>query len=130
MINVLIVDDDAMVAELNKCYLNQISGFSCYATVPTLQQARNLLMQPDCEIDLVLLDIYMQQDNGLDLLPTIREFSEHTDVIIISSASDVYTIKKSAALWRGGLPDQTVPVCAFRAGADSLPGRSQSAQAP
>ncbi len=34
MINVLIVDDDAMVAELNKSYLNQVSGFSCYATVP------------------------------------------------------------------------------------------------
>ncbi|WP_304163449.1 two-component system response regulator DcuR [Lonsdalea britannica] len=95
MINVLIVDDDAMVAELNKCYLNQVSGFNCYATVSTLQQARNLLMQPGCEIDLVLLDIYMQQDNGLDLLPAIREFSEHTDVIIISSASDVYTIKKA-----------------------------------
>ncbi|ATA26028.1 two-component system response regulator DcuR [Brenneria goodwinii] len=95
MINVLIVDDDAMVAELNKSYLNQISGFSCYATVPTLQQARNLLMQADSGIDLVLLDIYMQQDNGLDLLPTIREFSEKTDVIIISSASDVSSIKKA-----------------------------------
>ncbi|MCW2476483.1 MULTISPECIES: two-component system response regulator DcuR [unclassified Symbiopectobacterium] len=95
MINVLIVDDDAMVAELNRSYLSQVPGFNCYATVPTLQQARNLLMQPDSEIDLVLLDIYMQQDNGLDLLPTIREFSEQTDVIIISSASDVYTIKKA-----------------------------------
>ncbi|MFC3393904.1 two-component system response regulator DcuR [Brenneria rubrifaciens] len=95
MINVLIVDDDAMVAELNKSYLNQVAGFSCYATVPTLQQARNLLMQPNSEIDLVLLDIYMQQDNGLDLLPIIREVSEKTDVIIISSASDVYTIKKA-----------------------------------
>ncbi|SUG50059.1 two-component response regulator [Salmonella enterica subsp. arizonae] len=28
MINVLIVDDDAMVAELNRRYVAQISGFS------------------------------------------------------------------------------------------------------
>ncbi len=95
MINVLIVDDDAMVAELNKCYLNQVSGFRCLASVSTLQQAKTLLTQPDNAIDLVLLDIYMQQDNGLDLLPTIRAFSEQTDVIVISSASDVSTVKKA-----------------------------------
>ncbi len=95
MINVLIVDDDAMVAELNKCYLEQVDGFHCLACVSTLQQAQALLTGPDHHIDLVLLDIYMQQDNGLDLLPTIRAFSEQTDVIIISSASDVPTVKKA-----------------------------------
>jgi len=95
MINVLIVDDDAMVAELNKCYLEQVDGFHCLASVSTLQHAQRLLTEPDHPIDLVLLDIYMQQDNGLDLLPTIRAFSEQTDVIIISSASDVPTVKKA-----------------------------------
>ncbi|MEA7604782.1 hypothetical protein ONJ17_26780, partial [Salmonella enterica subsp. enterica serovar Agona] len=30
MINVLIVDDDAMVAELNRRYVAQISGFHCW----------------------------------------------------------------------------------------------------
>ncbi|MEA9391301.1 two-component system response regulator DcuR [Acerihabitans sp. TG2] len=95
MINVMIVDDDAMVAELNKCYLEQVAGFRCLYSVSTLQQAQRLLTEPDHPIDLVLLDIYMQQDNGLDLLPTIRAFSEQTDVIIISSASDVPTVKKA-----------------------------------
>ncbi len=40
MINVLIVDDDPMVAELNKYYLSQVGGFHCQATVATLSQAR------------------------------------------------------------------------------------------
>ncbi|MCX2958789.1 MAG: two-component system response regulator DcuR, partial [Serratia symbiotica] len=31
MINVLIVDDDLRVAELNKYYLSQVSGFQCKA---------------------------------------------------------------------------------------------------
>jgi two-component system response regulator DcuR len=95
MINVLIVDDDAMVAELNRCYLAQVPGFTCYACVPTLQQARNMVIQHGAAIDLVLLDVFMQQDNGLDLLPVLHEFSEQTDVIIISSASDVNNIKKA-----------------------------------
>jgi YesN/AraC family two-component response regulator len=43
----------------------------------------------------VLLDIYMQQENGLDLLPGLRELGEKTDVIIISSASDVNTVQKA-----------------------------------
>ena len=95
MINVLIVDDDAMVAELNQRYLEQVDGFRCLASVSTLQQAQTLITGADQPIDLVLLDIYMQQENGLDLLPTLRAVSEQTDVIIISSASDVPTVKKA-----------------------------------
>lgn len=95
MINVLIVDDDPMVAELNKYYLSQVSGFHCQATVATLSQARALLADASVSIDLVLLDIYMQQENGLDLLPGLRELGEKTDVIIISSASDVNTVQKA-----------------------------------
>ncbi|EFE94926.1 two-component system response regulator DcuR [Serratia odorifera] len=95
MINVLIVDDDPMVAELNKYYLSQVSGFHCQATVATLAQARALLTDASTSIDLVLLDIYMQQENGLDLLPALRELGEKTDVIIISSASDVDTVQKA-----------------------------------
>ena len=37
----------------------------------------------------------MQQENGLDLLPGLRELGEKTDVIIISSASDVNTVQKA-----------------------------------
>jgi len=43
----------------------------------------------------VLLDVYMQQDNGLDLLPIIRATGRPIDVIMISSASDAATIQTS-----------------------------------
>ncbi|SUH40328.1 two-component response regulator [Salmonella enterica subsp. enterica] len=42
MINVLIVDDDAMVAELNRRYVAQISGFHCCGTASTLEKAKSL----------------------------------------------------------------------------------------
>ena len=64
MINVLIVDDDAMVAELNRCYVTQIEGFTCTGVASTLQQAKDLVLNSQHPIDLILLDVYMQQRTG------------------------------------------------------------------
>lgn len=49
----------------------------------------------DLEIDLVLLDVYMQQDSGLDLLPAIRASGRAIDVIMITSAADAATVQAS-----------------------------------
>ncbi|OON41386.1 two-component system response regulator DcuR [Izhakiella australiensis] len=94
MINVLVVDDDAMVAELNRCYIAQIPGFTCCGVASTLQQARQWLHEGS-NLDLVLLDIYLHQESGLDLLPEIRSARSSLDVIIISSAADAQAIKTS-----------------------------------
>lgn len=95
MINVLIVDDDAMVADLNRLYVNRVEGFSCCGVASTLNQAEAIINNPNQPVDLVLLDVYMQQDNGLDLLPIIRASGRPIDVIMISSASDATTIQTS-----------------------------------
>ena len=95
MINVLIVDDDAMVADLNRLYVNRVEGFSCCGVASTLNQAEAVINNPSQPVDLVLLDVYMQQDNGLDLLPIIRASGRPIDVIMISSASDAATIQTS-----------------------------------
>lgn len=42
MINVLIIDDDAMVAELNRRYVAQIPGFQCCGTASTLEKAKEI----------------------------------------------------------------------------------------
>ncbi|NUU66299.1 two-component system response regulator DcuR [Enterobacteriaceae bacterium BIT-l23] len=95
MINVLIVDDDAMVAELNRCYVARVQGFHCCGVASNLDQAREMLNDPALAVDLVLLDVYMQQDSGLDLLPDIRATGRPVDVIMISSASDSATVQTS-----------------------------------
>ncbi|EFZ57197.1 transcriptional regulatory protein dcuR domain protein [Escherichia coli LT-68] len=60
MINVLIIDDDAMVAELNRRYVAQIPGFQCCGTASTLEKAKEIIFNSDTPIDLILLDIYMR----------------------------------------------------------------------
>ncbi|MCZ4216352.1 two-component system response regulator DcuR, partial [Escherichia coli] len=56
MINVLIIDDDAMVAELNRRYVAQIPGFQCCGTASTLEKAKEIIFNSDTPIDLILLD--------------------------------------------------------------------------
>lgn len=93
MIHVLIVDDDAMVADLNRQYIDRVEGFFCCGIATSLAQAEAVLHSHGRQVDLILLDVYMQRDNGLSLLPAIRASGRKTDVIMITSASDATTIQ-------------------------------------
>jgi CitB family two-component system response regulator MalR len=86
MIKVLIVDDDPMVAEFNKRYLQEVKGFSLAGIVHTVKTAMEFLENE--QVDLILLDVYMPGGNGLELLRFIREQSIATDVILITAAAD------------------------------------------
>lgn len=86
MINVLIVEDDPMVAEINKRYLRDIKGFHLSGIVHTVKDAIDFLNKE--EIDLILLDVYMPGGNGLLLLKYIREHHLEIDVILITAAGE------------------------------------------
>ncbi|AJE53174.1 MULTISPECIES: two-component system response regulator DcuR [Paenibacillus] len=93
MINVLIVEDDPMVAEFNRKYMEQVEGFQCGGWASSVEEAKKYLAEQ--AIDLILLDVYMQESNGLDLLSFIREAGVNVDVIVISAASDMSSVKKA-----------------------------------
>ncbi|HSU80078.1 MAG TPA: response regulator [Candidatus Angelobacter sp.] len=93
MIRVMIVEDDPMVAEFNKRYLEQVQGFTLVGKAATVGEAIRLIEK--MEVDLILLDIFMPGKQGLDLLTYLREKEKETDVIIISAASDMERIKKA-----------------------------------
>ena len=92
MINVMIVEDDPMVAEFNRRYLEQIEGFQLIASVRSADEALQCLEKQ--KIDLLLLDIAMPGMTGVELLERIRMTGHDVDVIIVSAASDIPTIKK------------------------------------
>jgi response regulator of citrate/malate metabolism len=91
MINVLIVDDDPMVAEFNKQYLKKIAGFILVGIAHSVNEATKIINNQ--KVDLVLLDIYMPGENGLTLLSKIRKEKKELDVILITAASDVDKIQ-------------------------------------
>lgn len=91
MIKVIIVDDDPMVAEFNKKYLELVEGFELLAMAHSADEALSILNQQDA--DLILLDIFMPGMNGLELLTQIRKVGKGVDVIIVTAACDNISIK-------------------------------------
>ncbi len=91
MIKVLIVEDDPMVAELNRRYVERVEGFLFYGIVRNGEEALATLRAKN--IDLVLLDIFMPNMNGLELLSAIRQQEYSVDVIVVSAARDNQSIQ-------------------------------------
>jgi len=92
LINILIVEDDPMVAELNRQYIEMVDDFCVRHILHTANEAISFL--DSCEVDLVLLDLFMPGMNGLELLKQIREKGKGVDVLVVSAACDNDTIMK------------------------------------
>ncbi|MBD3107079.1 response regulator [Bacillus sp. AGMB 02131] len=93
MIEVLIVDDDPMVSEINKSYLEQVDGYHLKGTASSVKEAIRFIEKNT--VKLILLDIFMPETEGIQLLIKIREMQKDIDVILITAASDMRTIHKA-----------------------------------
>ncbi|MFJ8356639.1 response regulator [Bacillus paramycoides] len=93
MIKVLIVEDDPMVAMLNTHYLEQVGGFELVHAVNSVKEAIEVLEKS--RVDLVLLDIFMPEETGFELLMHIRNQEKEIDIIMISAVHDMGSIKKA-----------------------------------
>ncbi|MDW7673165.1 MAG: response regulator [Bacillota bacterium] len=92
-IKILIVEDDPMVMQVNKQYVDEIEGFELIATAESgreaIQQVK--IHQPQ----LVILDVYLPDLDGVQTLQEIRKLNMPTDVIMVTAAKDVDTIQKA-----------------------------------
>ncbi|GAB2614280.1 response regulator [Kribbella endophytica] len=100
MIRVLVVDDDFMVARLHSNVVARHPGFEIVGAARTGGDALSAVraLRPD----LVLLDIYLPDMSGLDVLWRFRESAVDypVDVIVISAARDLETLRTAL---RGGV---------------------------
>ncbi|MBD0383341.1 response regulator [Paenibacillus sedimenti] len=92
MVRVVLIEDDPMVLEVNKQFVEQVPGFEIVGTASNgldgIEKVRSL--QPD----LVFLDIYMPGQNGTEVLQQIRNEQLATDAIVITAASDIPTVQR------------------------------------
>ena len=96
MIRVVLVDDDPMIAELNRIYVERVAGFKVVASARSAEDGLQALKtQP---ADLVLLDIFMAGRTGMDLMAEIRQLNLDVDVIFVTAARDAKTIGKALKL--------------------------------
>jgi response regulator of citrate/malate metabolism len=93
MIRVLIVDDDFMVAKVHAGFVAALDGFEVVGTASTGEQALAEITRLDP--DLVLLDVYLPDMTGLEVLRRLRAGGSPVDVIVISAARDVDSIRSA-----------------------------------
>jgi response regulator of citrate/malate metabolism len=93
VIQVLVVDDDFMVARLHSSVVARQPGFEVVGAARTGADA--LTAVRSLRPDLVLLDIYLPDMSGLEVLRRFRESSADypVDVIVISAARDLETLR-------------------------------------
>jgi two-component system, CitB family, response regulator len=93
MIQVLIVEDDIRNAEINKRFIEKVDGYEAAGIATDGRQAMDLLeiLSPD----LVLLDLYVPDVHGFDLLRHIKINYMQTDVIMITAAKELNTVREA-----------------------------------
>lgn len=93
-LRVLVVDDDFRVAALHASYVEEVPGFTA---LPPIHDAR-VVPRAVAELkpDLLLLDVYLPQGSGLDLLASLD-----VDAFVLSAATEVDAVR--TAIRRGAL---------------------------
>ncbi|MCE6995738.1 response regulator [Saccharothrix sp. S26] len=98
MIRVLVVDDDFMVAKVHSGYVARTPGFEVVGVAHNGADAVRLVRE--LRPDLVLLDVYLPDVDGLAVLRELRGLADDVDVIVITAATDVETVRSAM---RGGV---------------------------
>ncbi len=96
MYEVLIVEDDPMVAMINKQYVSQNPHFHVTGICKDGLSAFEYLQNNT--VHLVILDVYMPRNDGMTLLQKIRENHFPVSVIMVTAANDSATIEEALRL--------------------------------
>lgn len=102
-IRVLIVEDDPMVMEINAEFVLKLAGFVLAGKAFTAKEALSLIKEVHPQ--LVLLDYFLPDMNGLSLLQQIRNEKYPVDVILLTANREPQHIQE---IFRSGVVDYIV----------------------
>jgi two-component system CitB family response regulator len=91
---VLIVDDDFKVAQIHRGFVERVPGFEVVGEAHSGHLA--LTLADELRPDLILLDIYLPDMSGLDVLRQLR--GRNFDVITLSASRDPETLRDALRL--------------------------------
>lgn len=89
-LRVLVVDDDFMVAEIHRRFVEQVDGFRAVGVARTGAEA--LTAARELRPQLILLDVYLPDMTGLDVLQRLRSGGDGVGVIMITAARELDTV--------------------------------------
>lgn len=98
MIRTLIVDDDFMVAEIHREFTRRVPGFVVVGIAHSAAEALEAI--EEAHPDLVVLDVYLPDRSGLEVLEEVRRTHAGTDVIMVTAAKEMASVQQAM---RGGV---------------------------
>lgn len=90
-LRVLVVDDDFMIAKLHGKFIASQKGYQLVGTAHSFEEAHTMMDM--VEPDLLLLDVYLPDRSGIELLKTIRMQNRRCDVILITAAKELEIVE-------------------------------------
>lgn len=87
---VLIVEDDPMVRTINKGYLKKIDSHVMIYEASDVETAQRILEKES--VDLILLDVYLGEGSGPDLLTWVRMEAIDVEVVLITADNSYETV--------------------------------------
>jgi response regulator of citrate/malate metabolism len=115
LLEVVIVEDNQKVSRTHQAFVEKVSGFEVTGIANTIAEARLLL--ETLEPDLILLDIYFPESNGIEFLRELRANHHSTDVILITAAREVEMLHSAL---QGGAFDYMIKPVFFERFQESL----------
>lgn len=95
MIRTLVVEDDVRIAEAHQAFVSRVPGFEVVGVAYAGGEAlRMLATRP---VELVLLDFYLPDMGGLDVCRAIRTAGHGADIIAVTSARDLATVRAAVS---------------------------------
>lgn len=94
MIRVLVVDDDFRVARIHAASVDRVAGFTCVGEAHTAAEARRAIAE--LHPDLLLLDIYLPDEDGVTLLRSLHALGHSApDCIMVTAARDLQMVRSA-----------------------------------
>lgn len=128
-IHTLIVEDDPVLAEAHRAFTERVPGFAVAGVALLGTDALRLVATRP--VDVLLLDVNLPDLNGIELCRTLRARGNAVDVIAVTSARDLATVRAAVSL---GVVQYLLKPFAFASFQDKLLAyaeyRRRAAQAP
>ncbi|ERM18808.1 response regulator [Brevibacillus laterosporus] len=91
MFRVVIIEDDPMVQELHRLFIQQVEGFTVIGVASNGLEGLSIIQE--LQPDLAIMDIFMPSQNGIETLKQLRSGDNPVEIIVITAAKDMETIQ-------------------------------------
>jgi response regulator of citrate/malate metabolism len=90
---IVLIEDDPWVLQVNRAMLQHEPGFTVIGSAQTVREARTTV--DSLAPDLILVDVYLPDGSGLEVVQHVRNAQRDCEVIMITAANDIAIVQQA-----------------------------------